>query len=331
MSDINTIIRRTLTGEASSEEHQQLDRWLSQSAENEKVFSIIKNSWEIRSEEPTYINEEEVFNKIWQKSRHQRLQSNHQNRIPFFFKIAAALIFLVVVSYYVGKNNSNTKVDSQLSNISWVVKENPPGQKSKLFLPDGSIVWLNAASSITYGSDFSDSVRLVKLQGEAFFEVAKDTLKPFIVQTEKIYTTALGTVFNINSYSENKSVDINLISGKVKITAENLAENIILNPGEAVKYNLTTNSGQKYLFDYEKTTSWKDGVLIFEDATFEEIIQTLKRWYGVEIEVAGIPNSRWQFSGRFDNEYLSNVLEVMQYNREFQYELKNEKLKIIFN
>jgi len=331
MSDINTIIRKVLTGEASGEDQHQLDRWLANSAENEKVYSILKNSWERRSQEPIYINEEEVFNKIWTKSRQQHFRKNTYRKIPYFLKIAASLIFLAALSYYLGRYNSNKTINPQPEKISLMVKENPPGQKSKLFLPDGSIVWLNAASSITYSANFSDSVRLVQLNGEAYFEVARDTLKPFIVETKNVFTRALGTVFNINSYSDNQAIDINLVSGKVKVTAENLDEELILEPGEAIKYKFNSKSGQKYLFDLDKVTSWKDGVLIFEDASFEEIIQTLKRWYGVEIEVIGTPNSRWQFSGRFDNEYLSNVIEVMQYNREFYYKLNNEKLKIIFN
>lgn len=333
MNNIDHSIWRFLTGNGNSDdkEIEQINNWIERSDQNKKAFEIIKQNWRKRSNEPILINEDEAFDRIWARGTGQ---NRSFKKLPIhILKIAASILLIVTFSYFIFHYFDMSQQEvARVSAVAkeLIVKENPAGQKSKLFLPDGTIIWLNAESSIQYTEDFSDSTRIVHLNGEAYFEVAKDSLRPFIVKTEKVCTQALGTIFNINSFAENEHININLISGKVKVNSVGSDQDIFLYPGEAVSYDRENQNVLKYHSDVSEVSSWKDGVLMFEDATFEQVVHQLKRWYGIEISVEGRPDKNWQFSGRFDNEYLINVLEVMKYNREFQYKLKNKDLKLIF-
>lgn len=331
MKNIDHIIWLVLTDNADDKQKNHLNQWLDQSVENKKLFELIQNHWQGRTEEPVLINEEEVFDRIWQKGI-EKPNGRFTKVIPTLIKIAASFLLLFVFGYFiVVEKESSGHEQLEVVTNHLIIKENPAGQKSKLFLPDGTIVWLNAESSVQYLEEFTDTSRMVKLKGEAYFEVARDSIRPFIVQSEMVFTEAIGTSFNINSFAENRDIEVNLIAGKVKVKNVKSKERICLEPGEAVSFNRKNKTTQQYKFELDKVTGWKNGVLIFEDASFTEVIQTLKRWYGIAVEIEGVPAQDWQFSGRFNNDYLSNVMEVLQYGRDFEFSMKNKHLKIIFN
>jgi transmembrane sensor len=330
MGNIDHVMWKVLSDKAGKEEVDQLNQWLGQSDENRQIFEVIKNNWDKRTKEPTLVNEEEVFDRIWKKGT-----GNSGRMISFNFnsiaKVAASLLVLFTVGYFIHTNSNQPDNISVQAEKQLITKENPAGQKSKLFLPDGTTVWLNAESSVQYLENFTDSSRVVHLTGEAYFEVARDSIRPFVVQAENLFIHALGTSFNVNAFTENERVGINLISGKVEINSHQLKESIILNPGEALYFNVKNNVARKYKFNTLEAVAWIDGILVFEDDSFDKVIPILKRWYGIEIQVKGKPDTDWNFRGRFNNESLVNVLQVMQYNRDFKYELKGKYLKMIFN
>jgi ferric-dicitrate binding protein FerR (iron transport regulator) len=327
--NIDRIIWQVVSGKASPEQELILQEWIEKSEQNKQVYDVICKIWASRSREPKLVNEDETFDRIWQKANsvqqiHSRLRLGHLLKIAATFLIIVTAGFLV---YQLGQRNIDaTETDTP----QWVYKENPAGQKSKLFLPDGTEVWLNAESKLEYLENFSDSIRLVLLSGEAFFEVTHDSLRPFQVQTGKIVTQVIGTSFNINAFPENNNISVNLVSGKVKVQNNNNQQSVHLDPGEAVRIDLQTQQLTSYLFDELAATGWRNGLLQFTEAGSSEIINRLARWYGVSIAVEGTPPADWQFSGAFENESLKNVLEVMQYSRDFRFELKNKNLKIIF-
>ncbi|MCG8310257.1 MAG: DUF4974 domain-containing protein [Cytophagales bacterium] len=326
-TDIDRIIYKSLTNNANEKERDQLNRWLNASAQNRRVFQHLKKDWATRTPEPTLINEDEVLERIWNEGTD--ISSRSTSVISLLWKVAASLLVILTLGYLVF--SIIDKQDRQKTDVvrKKIIKENPVGQKSKLFLPDGSIVWLNAASSIQYWDTFTDSSRIVVLEGEAYFEVAKDSLRSFIVETFGISTEALGTVFNINSYAEDLETKISLISGKVKVSSYD--SSFFLNPGNAISFDNDTHTPKRYNFDISEVPAWKDGIFILKNAEFDEVITKLERWYGVHIHVEGPSPDDWQISGRFDNKYLVDVLELMQYSREFDFRLKNKDLYITIN
>lgn len=229
---------------------------------------------------------------------------------------------------------------SQLSNKSytaqptinpvWITKSNPPGQKSRIRLPDGSHVTLNAASELAYTTDFAKENREVHLKGEAFFEVASDSLLVFEVYSGSLVTRALGTSFNIKNYPEvNQRVQ--LTSGRVVVrSSDDLQEPIHLNPGQELVMT-SQKSLKTQEFDITKATLWKDGILHFNSATFPEVISTLERWYGVKITIKNLPRKPINVTAEFQKDYLENVLHSLGFTFDFKYDIEDKNVTVQFN
>jgi len=181
----------------------------------------------------------------------------------------------------------------------------PRGGQFQLTLPDGTGVWLNAASSITYPAAFTGVEREVKITGEAYFEVAKNTNQPFVVDVDgRSSIEVLGTHFNVNSYTDENSIKTTLLEGSVKIGAA------ILRPGQQAQLRQQRLSVINNA-DMDKVMAWKNGLFNFEDASLEEVMRQLGRWYDVEVVYEkGIPNI--QFEGEISrNIKLSDLLKVL--------------------
>ncbi|MFT3702912.1 MAG: DUF4974 domain-containing protein [Agriterribacter sp.] len=208
-------------------------------------------------------------------------------------------------------------------NISYNTLSTPRGGQYKLVLPDGSEVWLNAASSIRYPVAFVNDMREVEIKGEAYFEIKpqwKDGRKiPFVVQvlagdgTRKNAIEVLGTHFNINAYDEESSINTTLITGKVKVTAENHSgAEAILAPGQQAQLNARGNIKVLNDVDIDETIAWKNGLFMMNKADITVILRQLSRWYDVDIVYAnGIPQGK--ISGDIPRTMqLADVLKVMK-------------------
>ncbi|MEX0882740.1 MAG: FecR domain-containing protein, partial [Cyclobacteriaceae bacterium] len=245
------------------------------------------NDWNSEKERVLY---QKIHRRINQKPVYPTLAQNKTGySFAFQYRAKAAIIsFLLLVSVlgFLHMETSSEK-ESDISAMiqekdQWNTKSNPKGQKSKIHLPDGSTVILNADSEIRYRTDFEKSDRDIFLKGESFFEVAKDSLLPFRVYSGELVTTAMGTSFNINSYDKER-VKVQLATGKVKVSNENQeSEPVFLHPGEEV---IREGQGdlKKRNFDRQNAFLWKDGTLRFADTSYPEFKITLERWYGVEI------------------------------------------------
>ncbi|MFC4874217.1 FecR family protein [Negadavirga shengliensis] len=323
-------------GRLSKEEVLDLLRELNEE-DTEKLFEeYLRNSWNEESgkEDSFKWDGSEVFKRIVdkkaEKKRKTKVLDYPAKTYPRTLRWVAA-IFLIIFSWQYGKvifnqGSSNPPLLEEEPAFNWVTKSNPNGRKSKILLPDSSVIYLNAGSQVRYRNDFT-SFRKVWLEGEAFFEVAKDSLHPFSVQTGRILTTALGTSFNINAYDNNK-VNVGLASGLISVTDSVTRQDIQLQPGEGAYFSTRLPAITKHTIDPEKISWWKDGILYLEKIQFEDLIGILEKWYGVEIEVRGpIPDDRC--SGTFKkNEFLSNVLKVLGHSVGFSYSIDGRNVII---
>ncbi len=179
----------------------------------------------------------------------------------------------------------------------------PRGGQYQLKLPDGSKVWLNAASSITYPTAFTGDNREVKITGEAYFDVVKNESKPFVVKTYKDRVIVLGTEFNINSYTDEGFIKTSLVEGTVKINQT------LLKPGQAYI------NGKILETDLSKDLAWKNGLFSFENADIQSVMRQLARWYDVEVKFKGSISTD-QFSGKLGrNLALSQVMRLLRVAR----------------
>ncbi len=216
------------------------------------------------------------------------------------------------------------------SPIIW--KKTDKGQKLTVKLSDGSKVVLNSGSSISYPQYFTNDSREITLVGEAYFEVARDTLRPFSVRAGETVTTALGTSFNIDAYDTNE-INIALATGKVKVHTVGLKDRVekYLTPGHAITYQREKADFIVSEFEYRKYFLWKEGIIHFRDASFGEIVDKLEMWYGVDIQSDLKPAGIKPYTGEFDDESLVNVLNSMSYSLDFYYKIEDKKVEIMSN
>lgn len=243
--------------------------------------------------------------------------------------IAASLIMAMFLGVWASQQFSLSDNQAVVVEPQLLTKQNPRGQKSTIMLPDGTKVVLNSESSITYVSNFTGSERLVELTGEAFFDVVRDTSKPFVVKTRSLMTTALGTSFNVDAYPDGKE-EITLVTGKVKVDSHvDVTQSALLEPGEiaALEYGKLSKK-QGVSLNHIK---WKDGFIVFQKAPFKEGIMELERWYGVTIEVKNLPaNEEPTFTAHIENDNLANVLETLGYAMRFDFSIEGKKVLINF-
>lgn len=218
---------------------------------------------------------------------------------------------------------------SHLENVVLIHKKTVSGEKLQLTLSDGTRVWLNSNSVFSFPDKFGTSERKVFLEGEAFIEVEKDSLRPFRVVAQGLVTTALGTSFNIKEKGEAE-ISISLVTGKVKVENVGTSEDFFLSPGEQLHRDPITGEKSIRKFDRHTISSWKEGTILFEKSNLEEVVAILENWYGVKIEVENTTNASWEFSGEYHKQSLANVLKSMAYVQNFEYELKGKNVTIKF-
>jgi ferric-dicitrate binding protein FerR (iron transport regulator) len=328
-SEIDAIISKVLQGIADEKEEAKLDEWLEANEKNIEIYQKLHIEWNRKKPPRKAVNEEELIDSIW-SNQSNTLNISHSSRFKnlrsFILKSAAAILALVTFSffYYLNQSNQNIQKDS----YEVVHKENKGGQKSKIYLTDGSIIRLNSNSSLTYTRPFKDDIREVELEGEAYFEIVSDTLKPFVVKFGNSHVEVLGTAFNISAYSEDPKKVITLVKGKISLKHEDQSQT--LTPGWIAEIIQNSNTIESYKGDISANLAWTRDELRFNNASYGEIFPVLERWYGMEIIVVGKYDVQPLFTGTFKDEYLNNVLENLITDENMRYEIDKEKVIVTF-
>jgi ferric-dicitrate binding protein FerR (iron transport regulator) len=193
--------------------------------------------------------------------------------------------------------------------IDYNTMTTPKGRQYQLILPDGTKVWLNAASSLTYPTAFTKGERKVKITGEAYFEVAKNESMPFIVNIgDEAGVEVLGTSFNVNAYKDGGNINATLLEGLISITSG--ADKKIVKPGEQarISYDISIIKNA----DIEKALAWKNGIFNFEEVGLREMMMQIERWYNIEVIYApNVPDVK--FFGKMSRKAdLATVLEALK-------------------
>lgn len=247
-------------------------------------------------------------------------------------KYAALLAIMMLAALFTETRFFSLKMEKiSLATTEWKTIKNPRGRKSKVILPDGTAVNLNYESQLKYPVVFKGNLRKVELIGEAFFEVVHNDTLPFIVKTNDIEIQVFGTSFNINSFEMEDVTNVSLVSGKVKIkkymdTGEQ--EFIYLSPGQELIYNKKNLKTRVEKFDVQRTLAWKDGIILFKDAGFEELITQLERWYGVDFQIHGKPSKTWMINGRYQNERLEDILASLNFVYDLEYDIQGKNITL---
>ncbi|MDN5202120.1 FecR domain-containing protein [Fulvivirgaceae bacterium BMA10] len=322
--ELRSLIDKYLKEECSEQESQLLESFI-----NSYQSDFIEH-WN----EETLGKKKEFKDQLFQDIRN-KINEDNSASIPKrasllnrSVRIAASIIIILGAAFFA---YFLPQLSNEPEEIAWELTKTELGQKRFVTLKDGTIVHLNAGSSIEYPSEFSPDKRSIILNGEAYFDVAKDPARPFQIKTNDLLTTVLGTKFNIRAYEDEKTTEVAVVSGKVSVQKIGssqggfTADSEILLPTEMVIYSKSSQDTEKRNFEYMEIFAWKDKIIYFKNADIHEILQKLERWYGITFLVNSELDEDKDFSGRFQNKSLESVLEGLSFVFNFQFEI-NDKI-----
>jgi ferric-dicitrate binding protein FerR (iron transport regulator) len=357
--EINRLIHKYLEGSASEDELRNLLNWLKSETQNVNHFNQVCSIWESipnsrYSETQTQYALEKLSSKIrdYENLKINKPRISHPSKYTVqLWKYAATILFIISLSTFVyiisNKQPQNKKVD-------YYTVIAPKNQKSRVILPDGTKVWLNCGSSLKFKTIYGNKIRDVYLNGEAYFEVAKNPDKPFLVYASSVTVKALGTSFNVKCYADDRTIETTLVEGKVEVRGKTSStsnyNSVFLIPNEKAVFNRSDSKlsvSKMYVPSKEnvkpslqeqknkpKTIAsvigWKDQQLVFEEEPFDELIKRLERWYNVTIEVKdSVALAKNSYTGKFvNNESIEQVLKILSRTTAIKYSIYHENITI---
>ena len=319
------LIIRYLQGESTPAEEDLLLKWLQESPENRKFFyeqKALLNYSKVKH----FGTDEQISQAEARFHSNIRFAESRRKKHVYlrFARYAAVLISLLAVPAILYKGNYFR------SNPKLITVSIAQTDSSKfVLLSDGTRVWLNGNSSLTYSETFSKSERNVQLAGEGYFEVSHDSLHPFRVQTNNIQVKVLGTSFNVRAYSSEKNTETTLVEGKVVIQNNDGNNLAMLAPGQMAEYDKTSQYLAVKEVDPNGFTAWRHGLIVFTDATLDEITGKLSELYQVHFAINGasVQHISYNFSFR-KGQSIEKVLEMLSFIAPIKYNVQGKEIFI---
>ena len=370
---------RRLSGEATPAEVEELTLLLESSPQKQYLYGLL-HSWftDLPSaisgqptEDPdfeerllrilTQPDEQELPAQSWDTTVVNAATDNIpappaiRKRILYIASVAASLAAIFFLSWSLYHKRSIAAKPLRLTPDEEVLAK--AGTRTKLVLPDGTQVWLNSNSKLRYSNEFNKESREVGLEGEAYFDVAKDIQRPFIVHASSLDIKVLGTSFTIKSYPQDETIEATLLKGTIEVSRKdnpNTAR-IILKPNEKLVFNkriapsgrssltpdriiirtpsalpdMAVNSIRKDIPDSDKVeTAWMYNRLVFNGDNFKELAEKMERWYNVRITIRDSSLNNFHFGGAFAGETVEEAFKALQLTTAFTYKINNNEIEI---
>lgn len=312
---LEELYQKVMDGTASPDEQALVARWLSGLDTGSAMDKRAAQEWQARS-----ISElrEAIRPPVRARSAARRL----------IWAASAAAVLLFAIGGWAILRYNQQPAETALQPVAYTEHSTTAGQRKLLTLSDGSRVWLGNASTIRYREHFETGKRELFLEGQAFFEVTRDSTRPFLVHTEGLVTKVLGTSFNIKSYRGESQQTVTVATGKVSVSPANDGQGWMLERGEQVTYHPAERTGIKQMTDLSVALSWKNGELIFRNDPLKEIARQLERWYGVSIEITSPSITDKEFSLSIKDEPLQRVLKMLALAGDFHAEINGTEVTI---
>jgi transmembrane sensor len=340
------LFKKYINNQCSIEEEQEVKAWLESASNKEEVLNQMDDYWKSLPEQKDYANldSEKLFGKVLDtlneraslSDKHPELrihgrESQHEPRkFGRVLKYAASILimFSLGLGFYYSSMNRKLGLSEAGENKDLRTRTKP--DIKELVLADGTKVWLNSQSTLKYPEKFTGKTREVYLEGEAFFDVVKNPNQPFIVKTSGLDIRVLGTSFNVNSYKNDDNIYATLVTGKIFVDLpEGKTKNLILKPSEGIIFSKKSAELKKLdKADIQLHTAWKQGILVFKDAPFDEVVKRIERWYGVELSHSSIDTRDFRLTAKFEHETLEEVLEFIKLTFPFEYSINGNQVKI---
>jgi len=321
MEEINKIIE-LITSNVTEEQKNDILNQVKDDAELRKEFNSVKNAWALSSSQIEMPELKIERSYLTLKSKIQNQRPTVRIRIYTFFKYAAILLIIFGAGILSNKYLSIFKT-TELNLTEIVV---PSGQVAEVNLPDGSHIWLNSESRLSFNNSFTEEARVVSLKGEAYFKVQKGK-RPFIVTTKFGEITVLGTSFNVRAF-ENSDFQTTLVEGFVKYNNVELDKTVTLVTGQQMILHDNEKIDVHQVANTNVYTSWKDGIIVFEKEPLHDVIQKLERHFAIRIELQDKMLGEIRFTGSIENESLFEVMDYINRTKQIQYSF-DQKLKLL--
>lgn len=328
--DITLLILAQLNGTASEHELNELEQWLESDPLNKKEYTQLKAI--MGSNKPIEHTQQETemaYSRIEKTIKERTNSSTAQpgkikSYLPVKMAIGiAASIILAIVIYYSADRTS--KSDDPIATIT---KNCPRGEKLHLTLSDGSEVWLNSDSRITFPEYFEINNRSISLEGEAFFEVVKNEQKPFVVLTSNSQIKVLGTSFNVNNQSIDNITETTVVSGTVLVSSSFKNQSVTLVKNQHVKVDATGQLLKEDNIDPESIIDWKDNKLYFNDVSLAEVFKEIEPWFDITIQVNDESIYRKKLRAKFSNPSLNQLLDHISKVMDIDYQIEGKTVVI---
>lgn len=312
---MNDLIIKYLNRETTPEEKKQLLDWLKEDQANKKIFTEIRDIWLLS--ESTTISDNEVQQAFHLFKQHTGVQKNKRGKQQSFsfLRIAASIAVLLICTlggYFGGKKSTVTDTTKNMLVMNQVIMGNE--SKGSVTLPDGTIVWLNANTKITYPETFSKDIRKVELKGEAYFDVIPNAQAPFIVVSDQMEVNVIGTKFDIKNYPEQSNLETTLITGKVQVRFSPDHEFITLAPNQTISFDKQKDQYDIHQVEAKDYIIWTDDKLTFTNEPLSDILYKMEKWYNIRITYTDNVdlNQRLSFTIRKENkEEIFKLLELI--------------------
>lgn len=321
MENIDQIKAKYFDGEATETEMQELLDWIKQAPENEKELFQEKDIWDATAlnNNQRQFDEEKEYQRF-----NTHLQSKQKIVIPNWIKVAAMLVVALVAGWFIRGEINQTPNFNSSAEIKEIVV--PKGQTSQVFLADGTRIWLNSDTKMEVPATFTGKTREVSLQGEAFFDVAKDKKHPFIVKTKKQTIEVLGTSFNLRAYN-GENIQTTLNEGRIKLNSEK--GEVILAPNQQSILDMATGKLAVKKVNTNFYDSWKEGRYEFVNENLFEVFKLVERWYDVEISYNSSDFKDMYFSGVIRrNKSALHFLQLLDLSVSIDYKIDGDKISI---
>ena len=329
---IDELIANYLTEGLDKNALDELKTWIAASAENQQYFIRQREIWfsAVSREAASVYDKDKAFENFRNRVESQKeIQSTSRRGFSLsalwrYAAVVAIIIAVGCISYWQGEVN----VKDTFADIS---VEAPLGSKTKLYLPDGTLVWLNAGSRMTYSQGFGVDNRKVELEGEGYFEVKRNEKIPFFVKTKDLQLQVLGTKFNFRDYPEDHEVVVSLLEGKVGLN--NLLreeKEAVLSPDERAVLNKANGLLTVESVTASNASQWTDGYLFFDEELLPDIAKDLERSYIVRIHIANDSLKTFRFYGNFvrREQNIQEVLEALASTEKMQYKIEERNITI---
>lgn len=312
------LLLKYIDGDCTDQEKVTITRWLDSDSENMREFLALRKLHDIT---------------IWQTSPVAKSALKPKGNISFWswkpiyteaLKIAAVLLVAILVSRFLFPDyKPENSIAMQTIHV-------PAGQRAEITLVDGTKVWLNAKTTFTFPNYFSESSRNVILDGEGFFDVASNKLKPFIVKTEKYDIKVWGTKFNLMSYSGKGIFETSLLEGSVEILKSGGSKGILIKPDERI----FQENNQLVISPITDTNHflWKEGIISFNDESFPEMANELELYFDLHIEIKNEKILNYRCTGKFrTKDGVEHILKVLQLSNTFSFKIDEKTNTITIN